>query len=139
LLRRHVEGREMNGYIENAKRFYEEARKEFERGKRENDMIRIRDASEKAWNAMVQATNGLFENKGSPIPATHRERRRGLDELTMADGTLKVLGLRDRFAARSESLHEKCFYEGYCPIALLEEDFEKVKGYIEDIERITKR
>ena len=126
----------MNKYIEEAKRFYEEAEKELKKGTEDGDLIRIRDAAEKAWNAMVQATNGLFEAKGLPIPVAHRDRRYGLDELTRADSALKTLGLRDRFMARESSLHEKCFYEGYCPLDLLEEDFEKVRKYIEDIEKI---
>ncbi len=61
--------------LEEARKFLEEALKEFERGRRRKDTTLIRDASEKAWGAVVQATNNLFERKGLPVPRTHRERR----------------------------------------------------------------
>jgi uncharacterized protein (UPF0332 family) len=126
----------MNKYIEEAKKFYEKAVEEFEKGKKEGDMVKIRDASEKAWNAIVQATNALFEKRGMKIPRSHAERRNGLDELAIKDPKVKEKGLRDRYMARDKSLHEHCFYEGHCPLPLLEEDIQKVKMYIEDIEEL---
>jgi hypothetical protein len=47
-------------YLEDAKRFLEEALREFEEGVRSGDVIRIRDAAEKAWNSIVQSTNALL-------------------------------------------------------------------------------
>ena len=126
----------MNKYLEEARRFYQEAEVELEKGKQESNLIKIRDASEKAWNAMVQVTDALFANKGMPIPESHFERRKGLVELTLTDPSLDGLGLRDRLMARNQILHQGCFYEGYCPIPLLDDEFSKVKKYIEDIERL---
>lgn len=47
-------------------------------------------------------------------------------------------GLRDRYMAREQALHEYCFYEGIYDISLLERDIQKVKQYIEDIEEFLK-
>ena len=127
----------MARYIDDAKGFYQEAVKEFERGVAENNLRVIRDAAEKAWNAIVQATNELMEKRGMPIPRTHHERRMGLLELERSDLRLKEMGFRDRFGAREKYLHEDCFYDGFCPVEVVEEEIiHKVKSYIEDIERI---
>lgn len=126
----------MNQYIEEAKKFYEEAIKEFEKGEKEKDMMRIRDASEKAWNATLQATDGLIVKKGIDKPRSHYERRKILAELEGIDGEIREKGFRDRYMAREQRLHEDCFYTGICPIPLIEEDIQKVKKYIEDIEEL---
>jgi hypothetical protein len=59
-----------------------------------------------------------------------------LDDLAIRYPKIEELGLRDRFMARERGLHETCFYEGRCPIPLLEKDIEKVKKYIKDIEKL---
>ena len=127
----------MGEYLDQAKKFHQEAMREFERGKRESDATVIRDAAEKAWAAIVQATNELMEKKGLPIPRAHHERRRRLEELEKKEVKIKELGLRDRFGARELYLHEECFYDGHYSIEALEEDiFYKVKAYIEDVEKL---
>ena len=42
---------------------YEEVKKEFEEGCKENNYIKMRDASEKAWISVVLATNELFAKR----------------------------------------------------------------------------
>ena len=127
----------MGRYIDDARSFYQEAMREFHRGKREGNTTVIRDAAEKAWNAIVQATNELIDKRGMPPASTHAERRDRLIELTRLDPEVRELGIRDRFSARARHLHEECFYEGSCPVDLLEEEItEKVKAYIDDVERL---
>lgn len=123
----------MSQYMDDAKKFYEESVKEFERGKKEENMILIRDAGEKAWNAVLQATNALIENKGMNIPTSHHERRKTLLELAKIEKRIREKGIRDRYMAREQRLHEDCFYDGIFTISSLEEDIQKVKKYIEDI------
>ena len=53
----------MSKYIEEAKEMYEEVKKEFEEGCKENNHIKMRDASEKAWISVVLATNELFAKR----------------------------------------------------------------------------
>jgi uncharacterized protein (UPF0332 family) len=47
-----------------AERFLDAALKEFDRGVRENRDEVIRDAAEKAWNSIVQATTALLLSRG---------------------------------------------------------------------------
>ena len=116
----------MNDYLREAKKFLEAAQREFQQGKARNDPVKIRNAAEKGWNATVQASNGLFAEKGEPVPKTNRERREGLEKLAPE--------LRDRFEARAHSLHAQCFYDGVCPLGLVEKDLAKVGNYITLIE-----
>jgi len=67
-------------YFEDALRFFEESIKEFEEGVRENNPYKIRDSAEKAWNAVVQATNALILKFSGKLPSSHWERRRMLRE-----------------------------------------------------------
>jgi len=53
-------------YVSEAKKFLEAALIEFERGEKEKSDVIIRDAAEKAWNAVLQATNALLIGRGFP-------------------------------------------------------------------------
>jgi hypothetical protein len=126
----------MNGYLESAMALYEEAVRAFERGRRSEDPKAIREAAEKAWGAIVQATNSLIEKRRLPVPHTPAERRARLADLERLDPRLKDMVFRDRFGAREHYLHEDCYFDRICPVDLLEEDiFEKVKAYIQDAGR----
>jgi len=70
------------------------------------------------------------------MPTTHRERREYLENLEEVDPIMREKGLTDRFMARDHVLHERCFYEGYCSIDELRREFEKVKRYNDDIEKL---
>jgi len=124
-------------YIKEAKEFYKEAVEEFEKGYSANDRILMRDACEKGWGAIVQATNALFVKKGvRDLPKSHRERRRLLRELSKRHKDLQQLYLVDRFMARDDALHMRAFYNGDIEPEEIRDNFEKVKRYIEDIEKL---
>jgi hypothetical protein len=53
----------VNQHIEDAKKFYEKAKRGFEEAVRTGDMIKLRNSVEKVWNAVVRATDGLFVKK----------------------------------------------------------------------------
>ena len=93
-------------YLDTAKRFYKAALRELHRGRRARDDTKIRDAAEKAWNAVVQATNYVFEQAGLAVPSSHYDRRKGLIELERRDGTFREKALVDRYMAREQRLHE---------------------------------
>ncbi|MDP6347957.1 MAG: hypothetical protein QGF81_06265 [Dehalococcoidia bacterium] len=123
----------MNGYLDEARTLYEEALVAFERGRRSENPKVIREAAEKAWGSMVQATNSLIEKRRLPVPRTPADRRARLADLERLDRRFKQMGFRDRFGAREHFLHEDCYFDGICPVDLLEEDiFSKVRAYIED-------
>jgi len=122
-------------YLEDAKRFLEEALREFEEGVRSGDVIRIRDAAEKAWNSIVQSTNALLLKLVGKVPSSHWERRRLLREIEK-DPSLAEFGFRDRYAARERYLHELVFYEGIVDVEDVKFELEKTHRYIEEVEKI---
>jgi len=127
-------------YISEAKKFLEAALIEFERGEKEKSDVIIRDAAEKAWNAVLQATNALLIGRGFPEEKvkSHRDRRLALNSLELKDPQIRAMGFRDRFGAREHYLHEMCFYEGeYLPEGV-RDDILKVKSYIDDVEEALK-
>ena len=99
-------------YMEDSVKFIEEALKEFKVGVENNDAIRIRDAAEKAWNAVVQATNALILYYLGKTPSSHWERRRLLRELERVKPEVESLGLRDRYSAREGNLYESGLLRG---------------------------
>lgn len=130
----------MGGYLEEAKEFYQEALKEFEEGLKEGDKTLIRDACEKAWGAVVQATNELFVRKGiEKLPKSHRERRLLLYQLEKMDDQVKGAEIVDRFMARDHVLHMRGFYNGDIDPEEVKENLTKVKQFIKDIGKMIAR
>jgi len=127
-------------YVSEAKKFLKAALIEFERGEKKKSDVIIRDAAEKAWNAVLQATNALLIGRGFPEEKvkSHRDRRLALNSLELRDPQIRAKGFRDRFGAREHYLHEMCFYEGeYLPEGI-RDDISKVKSYIDDVEKALK-
>jgi len=125
-------------HLSEARKFSDSALAEFEKGEKEKSDVTIRDAAEKAWNAVLQATNAFLIARGFPEEKikTHRDRRLALDALEFKDPQVRDKGLRDRFGAREHHLHERCFYDGeYLPESV-KEDILKAKEYVEDIEKL---
>ena len=127
---------ELKVYIEDALKFLEEAIKEFERGLREGDNIKIRDSAEKAWNAVVQESNALILKFMGKVPSSHWERRKLLRELEKINPEIEKLNFRDRYSARERNLHELVFYEGIIDIEDIRIELEKCRKYIEDIRKL---
>ena len=123
-------------YMDDSIRFVEEALKEFKVGVENSDAIRIRDAAEKAWNAVVQATNALILYYLGKTPSSRWERRCLLRELERVKPEVESLGLRDRYSARERNLHELVFYEGVVDVNDVEFELEKAKRYIEDVRKL---
>lgn len=123
-------------YFRDACRFYEESIREFEEGIKENNTYRIRDSAEKAWNAVIQATNAMILMLTGKLPSSHWERRKMLRELEVKTPEIGELMFRDRYGARERNLHEMVFYEGVLDIDDIKYEFEKVKAYLNDVEKI---
>jgi hypothetical protein len=126
-------------YFENARRFHEESLKEFDEGVRENNPYKIRDSAEKAWNAVIQATNSLILKLAGKLPSSYWERRRMLRELEAKIPEIRELMFRDRYGARERNLHEIVFYEGNIDIDDIRYELDKVKAYLDDVEKMLKR
>lgn len=123
-------------YLEDARRFIEEASREFEEGVKANDAVKIRDSAEKAWNAVAQASNALILKFMGRVPASHWERRRLLRELEETHPRVGELGFRDRYSAREKNLHELVFYDGIIDVDDVRVELGKAKRYIDDVERL---
>ncbi len=125
--------------IEEAKLFLEKAREEYVKARQAGDVLAIRDAAEKAWNAIVQATNALVLHYTGKLPTSHFERRKLLRELEKRVPEVEQLGLLDRYMARYRVLHGETFYEGIIDFEQLDVEFEKVRKYIQDIEKMLEK
>jgi uncharacterized protein (UPF0332 family) len=126
-------------YLEDARKFVEEAIKEFKGGVKENNMVRIRDSAEKAWNATIQAANVLILKYVNKVPSSHWERRRLLRQVEEKFSEIEKLGLRDRYSARERNLHELVFYEGIIEVEDIDVELKKAEKFVEDIEKVTRK
>ena len=126
----------MSDYLEQARTWYKDAVNDFRVGHRKEDDLLLRNAAEKGWNAVVQATHALLERFGIPMPPDERERLLGLLKIEKEDRDIRRRAFRDRYMARGQSLHEWCFYQGVYDAELLREDLRKARKYIDDVERI---
>ncbi|RLE57673.1 MAG: hypothetical protein DRJ40_00190 [Thermoprotei archaeon] len=124
--------------LQEARELLKRAEKELTEAIQKNDTLEMRDAAEKAWNAIVQATNALILHYTGKVPTSHYERRKLLRELEKKNTTIEQLGLLDRYMARFRILHGETFYEGIIDIEQLEIEMKKVHKYIQDIEELLK-
>ena len=123
-------------FIEDAWSFFERGVRELEEGLGEGDALKVRDAAEKLWNAVVSAASALALSRTGTVPASYWERRRLLDRIEEAEPEVEKLGLGDRYGARERCLHEMTFYDGIIDPELLRREAEKVKRLIEDVQRL---
>jgi hypothetical protein len=114
--------------------FLEAARREFSESK--GDPIKVRDASEKAWNSIVQATDALIYALTGSKPMSHYERRVALRDLERRMKSVKKLELRDRYMARYKVLHGEAFYEGVVDLEEVKTELDKAEEYVRDVERL---
>jgi len=126
----------VKGLIDEAETFLKVAREEFEAAVAKNDVVRIRDSAEKAWNAVVQSTNGLLLALTGKLPLSHYERRVMLRDAEKSNLKVRELGVRDRYMARFRVLHGETFYEGLVDIEELRLELDKVEEYINDIKKM---
>jgi len=122
--------------LQNVEEIYEAAVDELEKALRENRPVLFRDACEKGWLAVVEATNVLFLKKGLKPAESHGDRREKLWKLEAEDPTLKASGIYDRVNARAFTLHVQGFYEGALDQQSIKIELEKVRRYIDDVKKL---
>jgi len=113
-----------------------EARREYERYLETGGPMKLRDACEKGWLAVVLATNHLLTCAGAEKPHGRVERNELLEELERRVAEVRELGLADRMWARSARLHAEGYYEGWISKESLEVELKKVEKYLEDVEKL---
>jgi len=118
----------MQSLMDTARIFLRTAREELQEGLDSNNWVKIRDGSEKAWNAVVQATDHAMQVRGrTPLPGrdAHRDRLDFLDVIGRHD-------LAQRYAYLAERLHGNLFYEGVSlPKELIRRLFDEVGDFID--------
>lgn len=127
----------VGAFLEDAKDFLERGFKELEEGIKLNDQFRIRDAAEKLWNAVINATNALILHYLGVVPASHWERRKLLEKLEDAIPKVEELGFRDRCGARERYLYETMFHDGIIDAGMLKKEVGKARKYVTDAENLT--
>ena len=75
-----------------------------------------------------------YTNTSARRRQAHWERK--LYEMEDRYEEVKRLGLADRYSARERNLHGLVFHEGIIDRELLAKEIDKVKKYIEDVEKI---
>lgn len=124
------------GRLEDARKALDLALMELEEYRRGREVLRLRDACEKGWLAALLATDALLAELGFGKPGSYAERRALLRELESRVPEAAELGLRDRFGARGYYLHILGYHEGSLREDEVAEELEKVRKYIEDVEKL---
>ncbi len=128
----------MGKYLDGARKLYAQSLKELGEWERTRDQTILRDAAEKAWGAVVLATNEVLEARGRRVPSGTNARRDELDALERKDRRLRGMRLRARFAAVELQLHRDCFYDGQCPMPGVRDSVtEDVKEFLDDAAELT--
>lgn len=84
---------------------------EFEEALAKNDEMGRREAAEKAWLAVIEATDTILGSGGisvTPGRSAHAERKRSLEQMGRRD-------LSQEYSIFADQFHGDCFYDGICP------------------------
>ena len=100
--------------------------------------MRLRNACEEGWPAVVLATDTLLVNFSYKPPESYSERRRMLEDLEVKHPKIAELGLKDRFGARGYYLHIQGYHEGTLSDVEVKEELMRVREYVDDVEKILK-
>ena len=119
----------MQTLLDTARVFLRTAREEIEEELTRADWVKIRDGAEKAWNAVLQATDHAMERHGrTPLPGrmAHADRREFLEGLGRVE-------LAQRCSYFADRLHGDIFHDGRTvPTSVLRRLLDEVERYIED-------
>lgn len=120
----------MQTLLEVARTFLATARQELDEGLSTNDSVKVRDAAEKAWNAVVQATDHAMRGHGRvPLP--------GRDAHTARRDFLEQIGRRDlsrEYTYFAERLHGDVFYAGNpIPAPIARQLLDEVRDFIDRV------
>jgi hypothetical protein len=130
----------MGRYFEDAKTLYNEALRELERWQQTQDLTTLRDAAEKAWGAVTQASNEVIDAYGRVVPSGTGARRQELARLERQHRQLRSLGLQGTFSTAELVLHRDCFYDGNCPLPYVVDTLvQDVKEFLDAVEQVTQR
>jgi len=125
--------------LEDARNVLLHAWEELRKFSKDRDPLRLRNACEKGWLAIVLVTDELLSTFNYKKPESCREKREFLEDLERKNSEIAKLGLRDRFGARGYHLHIQGYHEGMFSEEEVKLELRKVEEYIRDVERIIQR
>lgn len=114
------------------------ANEEYKKFEEKRDPLLLRDAAEKAWLAVILATDLLLISSGIGKPSSYRERKNMLRALMAKKPRVAELGIDDKFYARAYKLHMLGFHEGALDPEDIEEELRKAEEYLRIIENLVK-
>ncbi len=127
----------MSKYIQVARKFQADALAEFYAARANGSKdTKIRQAAEKGWGAVVQATNHLLEKKKVKIPRGTQRREERLIEVEDRDSRIREAKIPDQYHAFMQTLHSECFYDGTYSIKIVERYLRRVGEFIRLIESL---
>jgi len=126
-------------YLSEARKAVVAASVEYEESVKKGDVMKLRDACEKAWLATLKATDALLEAYGLGAGETYKDRRNKLWKLKETVRPIEDLGIYDRFNARMMILHLQGFYDGEVSYEQFKDEVEKVNRYVNEVEALAKR
>ena len=126
----------MGNYWDDAEAMYRHALAELAMWRQSDDEIVLRDASEKVWGAVTQATNELLEAYDRPVPSGTGARRSGLNAIARQNRQFRRFRMLERFNTVENVLHKECFYDGFCPLPLVTDVIEDAREYLDDVDAL---
>ncbi len=126
----------MSRYLLAAKKFHQDALAEFISAGANGEDTKIRQAAEKGWGAVVQATNHLLEKRKIKVPRATRRRLELLLELEDRDPRIRQAGIGDKYRAFLHSLHVECFYDGTYSVKIVQRDLRRLGDFIRAVESV---
>ena len=128
----------MAEYLDDARALYAHALRELADWQHSQDEVVLRDAAEKTWGAVTQATNELLQAYDRPVPSGTSVRRSSLNAIERRNRHIRSLRMLARFSEVENILHRACFYDGYCPLPLITDVIiEDAQEYLDDVETLS--
>jgi len=125
-------------YLDDARALYAHALRELTDWRHSQDEVMLRDAAEKTWGAVTQATNELLQAYDRPVPSGTGARRSSLNAIERQNRNIRSLRMLARFSEVENILHKDCFYDGYCPLPLITDVItEDAQEYLDDVEALS--
>ena len=126
----------MSRYLLAAKKFHQDALAEFTSAGANGQDTKIRQAAEKGWGAVVQATNHLLEKQKFKVPRGTRRRLELLLELEDRDSRVRKAGIADKYRVFLHTLHVECFYDGTYSVKIVQRELRRLSDFIRLVESL---
>ena len=126
----------MSRYLLAAKKFHQDALAEFAAAGTNGQDTKIRQAAEKGWGAVVQATNHFLAKRKIKVPGGTRRRLELLVELEERDPRVRKAGIADKYRVFLHSLHVECFYDGTYSVKIVQRDLRRLSDFIRAVESL---